>query len=94
MEFLNKIEKIGRSLYNMTNLDMLFIDNNNEIQISYGHFYVPALLKPYLRNLYKTLDIGTAVGDEKIILYKTSYKLNFLSCRISQQGKGIGACRW
>ncbi len=91
MSYEKKINKITKFIFNITNLDTVFIDSKSKIQIYYGYFQVPKLLKPYLRNVYDLLELDNSEFNQNIVIHKTSYKLNFISVKLFKKKEFLGS---
>lgn len=90
-EYKTSIEKICKFTFNLTNIDITFIDSSLNVLLEYGHTKIPELLRPYWKNVDELLNIHDYDSNEDALLHSTSYMTNFISIKVCDNSKYLGS---
>jgi YesN/AraC family two-component response regulator len=89
-EYKASIDKICKLIFNLSNIDTIFIDSSSNVLMEYGHTQIPLPLKPYWKGI-ELLNLHDYSTNEDASLHLTSYMTNFISVKVCSNNKYVGS---
>lgn len=88
---LNGIEQLCKFTFHFSNMDTFFINQSATIKLEHSLTTTPEPLKPYFSGMIEHLKLYDYDSEYDVFFHSNSFKLNFISARVTDSGKYIGS---
>lgn len=86
---LNRLELLCKFAFQFSNMDTIFLDKTETIQLEYGLTTTPEPLLPYFSGIIKHMNIFEFTLND-VLFHSNSYRLNFISAKMTDGDEDLG----
>ncbi|WP_255286718.1 MULTISPECIES: helix-turn-helix domain-containing protein [unclassified Bacillus (in: firmicutes)] len=87
----NGLEQISKFTFHFSNMDTFFVDQSATIKLENSLTTFPEPLKPYFSGMIERLNLNDYESEYDVSFHSNSYRLNFISAKVTDDGKYIGS---
>ncbi|PFN97898.1 hypothetical protein COJ85_22030 [Bacillus sp. AFS076308] len=91
MNMTNGLEQISKFTFHFSNMDTFFVDQSATIKLENSLTTFPEPLKPYFSGMIERLNLNDYESEYDVSFHSNSYRLNFISAKVTDDGKYIGS---
>jgi two-component system, response regulator YesN len=86
---LNRLELLCKFAFQFSNMDTIFLDTTETIQLEFGLTTTPEPLLPYFSRIIKHMNLFDSTLND-VLFHSNSYRLNFISAKVTNGDEDLG----
>lgn len=89
--FMEGVQDFSTLLFNFSNIDTCFIDNNLNVHFDYGYNVIPIPLQDHFSNAKNLLKLNEPNSKDMVFFHTTSHKTSFITAKVYDTKDYIGS---